>query len=315
MKPKKFFHDLPDLEKLLARVAQAEGIPKQLIEKDYWIMHCLWGLKEQGLVFDLKGGTSLSKSFGIINRFSEDIDIKIEPPDFLDVKTGKNHDKPKHVESRLKYYDWLAQEIQIPGVLTERDTSFDDKKARNGGIRLVYESLYGPLGGIKPYILLEVGFDVTTPNEKCTITSWAYDFASGLDLDLIDNRATEIPCYLPGYTFIEKLSAISGKYQREQEGALMPVNFIRHYYDVYQLLGEDAVLNFIGTDAYHNHKKAKFRKSDELDLTKSEAFLLSDPNTRSRYAEEYSRTQALYYDDFPDFDAILERIQSHLAGL
>ena len=46
--------------------------------------------------FKLKGGTSLSKDFGVIHRFSEDIDIRIEPPDGLQVKVGRNHDKPTH---------------------------------------------------------------------------------------------------------------------------------------------------------------------------------------------------------------------------
>jgi predicted nucleotidyltransferase component of viral defense system len=50
---------------------------RTLVEKDYWIMHCLWGLKSQGSTFELKGGTSLSKGFGIIKRFSEDIDIRL----------------------------------------------------------------------------------------------------------------------------------------------------------------------------------------------------------------------------------------------
>jgi hypothetical protein len=87
-----------------------------LVEKDYWIMHGLWGLQAQGFVFELKGGTSLSKGFGVIHRFSEDIDIRIEPPDDLDVKTGRNQDKPAHIASRLAFYDELAKRIRIPGV-------------------------------------------------------------------------------------------------------------------------------------------------------------------------------------------------------
>jgi predicted nucleotidyltransferase component of viral defense system len=43
-------------------------------------MHVLYGLKNQGLAFELKGGTSLSKGYKIIKRFSEDIDIYIHPP-------------------------------------------------------------------------------------------------------------------------------------------------------------------------------------------------------------------------------------------
>ena len=49
-------------------------------------MHCLWGLQQQGFQFELKGGTSLSKGFGIIERFSEDIDIQIHLKAGEDVK-------------------------------------------------------------------------------------------------------------------------------------------------------------------------------------------------------------------------------------
>ena len=51
-------------------------------------MHCLYGLQQLGMTFELKGGTSLSKGFQIIDRFSEDIDIRIEPPPDRHVKTG-----------------------------------------------------------------------------------------------------------------------------------------------------------------------------------------------------------------------------------
>lgn len=63
--------------------------------------------------YELKGGTSLSKGFGIIHRFSEDIDIRIQPPAGHAVKTGRNHDKPSHIESRRAYYEWLSQSISI----------------------------------------------------------------------------------------------------------------------------------------------------------------------------------------------------------
>ena len=94
-----FLHDRRDFGQLLAVVANARGLDPMLVEKDYWIMHGLWGLQAQGFVFELKGGTSLSKGFGVIHRFSEDIDIRIEPPDALDVKIGRNQDKPAHIAS------------------------------------------------------------------------------------------------------------------------------------------------------------------------------------------------------------------------
>ena len=85
--PVVLLHDHPDFEGLLSLVASERGMDPVLVEKDYWIMHCLWGLQQQGFHFELKGGTSLSKGFGVIHRFSEDIDLRIEPgfyPDFTD---------------------------------------------------------------------------------------------------------------------------------------------------------------------------------------------------------------------------------------
>ena len=308
-----YLHELTEFNVLIERVQREhKNVLPQLIEKDYWIMHCLWGLKEQGFKFELKGGTSLSKGFGIIDRFSEDIDIKIEPPDFLDVKVGKSQDKPKQIASRFEFYDWIADEINILGVTSERDPSFDDEKGKNGGIRLTYDSLYSQLEGIKPYVLLEVGFDKTTPFEQLVISSWAFDFAMSLDLDIADNRAIDVPCYLPGYTFVEKLSAISGKYRQEQAGKTMPINFIRHYCDIYKLLDDDNVRSFIDTAEYHAHKLQSFRKGDDLNLLDNEAFQLRDEAMRERYREEYHRTKALYYDDFPSFEAILQRIGEFL---
>ncbi len=58
-----------DFNELLAIVAEQRGIDPVLVEKDYWIMHCLWGLQASGFRFELKGGTSLSIGFGIIHPF------------------------------------------------------------------------------------------------------------------------------------------------------------------------------------------------------------------------------------------------------
>ena len=302
-------HELPDFGDLVAVVARSEGIDSGLVEKDYWIMHCLWGLQQGGFVFELKGGTSLSKGFQLINRFSEDIDILIHPPG--DLPIGRNHDKPAQVAARKAFFDGLAAAITIPGV-TEvfRDTEFDDvPKYRNAGIRLRYKPLNPPPAGLKEGILLEAGFDQVAPNRACTISSWAYDLASAKGIaGLADNRAVAVLCYEPGYTFVEKLQTISTKFRRQQETGEMPANFMRHYYDIYCLLTDESVIGFIGTEAYFAHKVERFRQGDEPDLTKNEAFLLSDEATRKNYAAAYASTAALYYRERVSFDAILERI-------
>ena len=80
--PHEFLHQDKEFADLIRIVGEERPVDSVLVEKDYWIMHCLYGLQQMGLSFELKGGTSLSKGYGIIDRFSEDIDIRIEPRGF-----------------------------------------------------------------------------------------------------------------------------------------------------------------------------------------------------------------------------------------
>lgn len=304
-------HEIDDFADLLAVVAREQAIDPGLVEKDYWIMHGLWGLQQQGFAFELKGGTSLSKGYGLIDRFSEDIDILIRPEG--DLPTGRNQNKPPQVEARRAFYDNLAQTISIPGFTgVVRDYAFDDDRMRSAGIRLQYESAQALPAGIKDGILLEVGFDQVAPNQPRLISSWIYEKAASLGLaGIVDNRALDVPCYEPGYTLVEKLQTISTKFRRYLADQSMPQNFLRHYYDVFCLLGDAGVQAFIGTAEYHAHKEVRFPEADEKDISRNAAFRLEDPTVRNRFERAYQGTSALYYRGQPPLDAILDRIAQY----
>ncbi len=313
--PPDFLHNHPQFADLIAIVAVERGLDPALVEKDYWLMHCLYGLQQLGLKFELKGGTSLSKGFQIIDRFSEDIDIRIEPPADQDVKTGRNQTKAAHIESRGKFYAWLADTIRVDGIESvERDTAFDNASLMSGGIRLYYKASVRPLEGLKPGILLELGFDDVTPNSKKDISSWLYDYAAGRT-PIIDNRAKGVDCYDPGYTFVEKLQTVSTKFRRQQETKEFPVNFMRHYYDIYRLLQRPEVGGFVGSEAYKAHKEKRFRSGDNPIIAENQAFILSDPETRRLYNEAFITSTALYYGEKPSFDEILDEIDRWAARL
>lgn len=312
-----FLHEHKEFKDLLEILSKELSIQPQLVEKDYWLMHCLHGLLSLKFTIELKGGTSLSKGFQVIDRFSEDIDIKIDPPKHLEVKAGPNHDKDIHVESRRKFFYWLKDNIKISGIiLIERDTEFDDEQMRSAGIRLRYKSHYNPLPKLKVGILLEVGFDRTAPNQKVTISSWAFDKATNAKVPIQDNRAVDVPCYLPQYTFVEKLQAISTKYRQQQErGKNFPPNFLRHYYDIYRLLDLESVQKFIGTTEYHEYKDKRFRDADNREIAENDAFTLRNAAVRSLYELEYQKGAALYYQGQVPFSEILERIQKNIERL
>ncbi|WP_255207742.1 MULTISPECIES: nucleotidyl transferase AbiEii/AbiGii toxin family protein [unclassified Myxococcus] len=74
-----FIHDDSAFDDLLQIVAAHNKMSLALVEKDYWVTHTLWALHATGFDVWFKGGTSLSKGFSLIHRFSEDLDLKIEP--------------------------------------------------------------------------------------------------------------------------------------------------------------------------------------------------------------------------------------------
>ncbi len=155
-----------------------------------------------------------------------------------------------------------------------------------------------------------MGFDQIKPYEPITIISWMYDFAFN-KVDLIDNRAQQVPCYHPGYTFVEKMQAISSKFRKEQKEGVFSPNFLRHYYDLYQLLDSSVVTKFIGTKEYNTHKEKRFGQSNIKNITQNQAFLLEDSKTFGQYQKQYEASSTLYYQktSTPSFDEIISRLR------
>lgn len=304
-----FLHDQHDKFQNLIEIASRDrGVPLPMVEKDYWIMHCLWGLQQQGFDFFLKGGTSLSKGFGIIDRFSEDIDIVVIPPKDKKVRIGKNDDKTSHIKSRRDFFNWFVGQIKIAGIVDVKyDPNASDKKARNAEIVLQYGKDTHD-NTLKEGILLEVRFYNAKPFVEKNISSWIYDLASNMGLKFRDNRASAIKCYKPEYTFVEKLQAISKKFRQQQESGEMSRNFLRHYYDIYKLLELEEVRAFIGSKDYFEYKDSVFQNADEKNLANNQAFVMTDKEIRGYYTKRYEESSILYYKGKPSFSEILARI-------
>jgi hypothetical protein len=146
-----YLHNHKNFRDLLRIVGAELNIEPGLVEKDYWIMNVLYGLKQQGFQFELKGGTSLSKGYGVIHRFSEDIDIHIKPPPKMEINENPYNNKTRNIQKRKDFYDGLANEIKIIGIIAvKRDEAFDDlKQYRSEGIRLNYKSMAEAIEGVK----------------------------------------------------------------------------------------------------------------------------------------------------------------------
>ena len=223
--------------------------------------------------------------------------------------THKNQTSAAQIKSRKDFYDWLATTIKIDGITkVARDTVYDNPDYFSAGIRLSYKGVNKLPAGLSEGVLLELGFDDVAPNEPKDISSWLYDYAIAKKADVIDNRAKGVACYDPRYTFVEKLQTVSTKYRLQQEKSTSPRDFMRHYYDIYELLQRPDVQAFIGTDEYETHKIKRFRRADNQNIAQNQAFILSDPATHKLYKQAYKESSALYHGDKPTFTQILEKI-------
>ena len=105
---------------------------------------------------------------------------------------------------------------------------------------------------------------------------------------------------------------ISAKYRRLGEAEEFPANFLRHYYDVYCLLGLEEIQTFMRKREYQDRKAQRFRSGDELVIARNPTFVLDDPGQKARFAREYRKTSALYYQGQPDFDLLVTRIHQYI---
>lgn len=175
-----FLHDQPDFRDLLQVVAGDTRLAPGLVEKDYWVTHVLWALYDQGFEVWFKGGTSLSKGFALIRRFSEDLDLKLMPGSVAGVPevTSWTSEGTKATSSRKAYFEALEQVIVVSGATVTLDREQTDRSWRNAALRVTYPGHFLPdlHGDMRQYVLLEVGNAGVTPAVQTGMSSFVHDF-------------------------------------------------------------------------------------------------------------------------------------------
>ena len=104
------------------------------------------------------------------------------------------------------------------------------------------------------------------------------------------------------------------KKYKEQGSSEFATNFLRHYYDISQLLGNQDVFNFIGTTEYLDFKSKVFRTQSDS-VKSNEAFLLSDPEDFVFFEKKYEEKSSLYYKDKKTFTEIMTVLREHADKL
>lgn len=234
-----FIHDAADFGDLVRVVAADRHLAPGLVEKDYWVTHALSALQAQGLETWFKGGTSLSKGFGLIERFSEDLDLKLEPGELAGLPgvTNWKSEGTRATQARIDYFEALERELAIPGAEVVLDRERADRSHRSATFQVRYPGRFlGDLGGIlPPFVLLEVGSARVLPCVPRDLDSLVHEQLrrSGLAAEFTDNRALGVRCVHPLVTLLEKLDAISRRFPKVATAA---ATFVRHYEDAAHII-------------------------------------------------------------------------------
>ena len=237
-------HDKETFNDLIETTASFLRIPAIFIEKDYWVTYILHKLSKSDYkdTAIFKGGTSLSKAYKIIERFSEDIDLAVIT-DTLDGNAVKT--LIKSIEKRL--LDENFEEITTPQ--TSKGSKF---------IKTVHQYpqiIKGNFGHANENLILELNsFAKPHPYLKKTITSYIYDFLNAQNDEakelIADFQLEPFEVNVLDYkrTFCEKLSAIArASFENDKEYTQLK-DKIRHFYDIYYLLQEEEIEAFINSD-------------------------------------------------------------------
>lgn len=233
---------LPDETKRNAyiQIAESIGLSPFAVEKDWWVTQTL------AIIFDMeignhlifKGGTSLSKTFNLIERFSEDIDLAVDREYF-----GFEGELSKKERLRLRkasgkyvdevfYHDLkkIFEENGFQGVRVELVEENESDKDRT--INIYYTYVIASPGYLQPRIQLEIGSrSLKEPFMYQTISSLVDEAYPNSDFA---QNAFKVPTVCPERTFLEKVFLLHEEFQRPAEK--MRVNRLsRHLYDIFKL--------------------------------------------------------------------------------
>ena len=314
-----FVHEDGEFGQLLNIVARENGIAAALIEKDFWVTHTLWALHRTGLDIWFKGGTSLSKGFALIQRFSEDLDLMIERGSVggLPEVTSWTSANKGPMAKRRAFYDALAGVFLVPGVRVEQDQSRIDKQARGADYLGHYPgALLAQLAPtMSPFIRLEVGRARVVPHVTRPLTSFVHEtlVRQGLLGDYDDNRPAAVRCVHPLVTLFEKLDAMSRRYARE---AMEPDTFVRHYEDAAQIIRAAGALPDAGMTAMELAKDMVDQGDVAAPPSPNEpALVLVDGEKRAAVQRAYAKIAPMFWGPRIPLDEACAVIRSGLERL
>lgn len=322
--------DRSDRADLFNETAARMGLNPVIIEKDFWVC---WILKHlftitefsDRLVF--KGGTSLSKCFNLIQRFSEDIDIAVnfEKLGYFDTKDPRqiklSHTKRAILlkEMLQTCQNYIVNEFlpvltaKVQEILSKNDWQLQIDPADGNIVEFAYPtSLEAGLDYIRPRVILELGTHAEpVPHAEYDIQPYSAEHFP----NLFSQPKCSIVTIVARRTFWEKATILHAEFHRPSEKP-MPLRYSRHYADVAQMSEKQVVdealkdINLLKSvtthkDLFYHCGWAKYK------LAMPGSFHLVP--SKGRFAtirRDYRNMTTMFFNNPPTFDEIIEQLSA-----
>ena len=307
-------------KELFSATAQKMHIKPSIVEKDFWVV---WVLDKiftderlnKKLMF--KGGTSLSKVFNLIGRFSEDIDLildwrEVTKENPKDERVSKSQqvkfNKKVNTDAQAYIKDVLLPIVaQIVSPLCNCKIIPDEPFNINITYPASFEDVY-----LRPEILLEIGpLASWLPSESFEISS----YASQKFPDIFDKPQCKVNAIVAKRTFWEKATILHQEAHRVKEKVLLP-RYSRHYYDM-AIMAKSDVKNEALSDLELLQQVIDFKNKfypatwAEFDKAKPNTLKLVPPEYRiDELKADYKAMEHMIFDKYLAFDEILEILQA-----
>lgn len=309
---------------LFQEASSLKRVLPAIIEKDFWvcwILQKMFADSELKGILCFKGGTSLSKVFHVIERFSEDIDIILHPNTLgvtLEEKSSKTQQDKFNKELNQKAQKYIASSLKykINGLLAPLCTVLIDEEDPNS-LLVRYPSAF-----TDPYLRAEVKLEIGPlaswlPNDEYPIKPYVAELIETLNIQ---------PCLVPTIkierTFWEKITILHALHYFPAQKSIE--RYSRHYYDVFQIgrsfylpqvLKNTMLLQKVVAfkDRYYHSASAKY------ELAKIGSLKLLPPKENSeKLKKDYQNMQGMLFGKAPSWEEItlyLEKLEKEINSL
>lgn len=307
------------------RVGASVGLPMQAVEKDFWvtvILQAVFSLPvAQHLIF--KGGTSLSKAWGLISRFSEDIDLAVNP---IALGAAEGDLTKKQIKKLRKASSLFVSEQLTPmlcakinemgmsaflNIEAQPNGEGDDTYPEPRQIYIRYQSVFEkPLTYLRPDVVLEVSarslIEPAMPTHVSCILADYIPIQSACD--------AVVHTAIPAKTMVEKMFLLHELFSVPGHGTRAERKS-RHLYDLYQMMQQDFAQEAITNDALWEsirHHREVFTSVQGVDYSgdvRQRICLLPREDIVAIWQSDYETMRSsMIHGSAPTWDELIEQI-------